>query len=179
MCVGLRSNIFALRSPVNPDCFYLPGLTFLVPAHPGSPSQSPGGRKTAAAAAAAAVAAVDSRTHITTADRRSVNFVRPSVYSRRSCLSCRWSKTVEQSSWWCYICLVTTSLQEEQTKNLLISPLLWHSLTFRWLDYHVPPLTLGRLSASCNNLNCIGHSKNDDDDDDDVNDYERHFVHLL
>ena len=26
---------------VNPDWFYLPGFTFLVPAHPGSPGQSP------------------------------------------------------------------------------------------------------------------------------------------
>jgi len=32
-------------APVNPDWFYLPGLTFLVPAHPGSPGHSPGGRK--------------------------------------------------------------------------------------------------------------------------------------
>jgi len=31
---------------VNPDWFYLPGLTFLVPAHPGSPGHSPGGHKT-------------------------------------------------------------------------------------------------------------------------------------
>jgi len=27
-------------APVNPDWFYLPGFTFLVPAHPGSPGQS-------------------------------------------------------------------------------------------------------------------------------------------
>jgi len=33
-------------APVYPDWFYLPGFTFLVPAHPGSPGQSPGGRKT-------------------------------------------------------------------------------------------------------------------------------------
>ena len=26
---------------VNPDWFYLPGFTFLVPAHPGSPGQNP------------------------------------------------------------------------------------------------------------------------------------------
>jgi len=32
-------------APVNPDWFYLPGFTFLVPAHLGSPRQSPGGRK--------------------------------------------------------------------------------------------------------------------------------------
>jgi len=28
---------------VNPDWFYLPGFTFLVPAHPGSPGQNPRG----------------------------------------------------------------------------------------------------------------------------------------
>jgi len=33
-------------APVNPDCFYLPGFTFLVPAHPGSSGHSPWGRKT-------------------------------------------------------------------------------------------------------------------------------------
>jgi len=32
-------------APVNPDWFYLPGFTFLVPAHPGSPGQSPGALK--------------------------------------------------------------------------------------------------------------------------------------
>ena len=32
--------------PVNPHWFYLPGFTFLVLAHPGSPGQSQGGRKT-------------------------------------------------------------------------------------------------------------------------------------
>jgi len=32
-------------APVNPDWFYFPSFTFLVPAHPGSPEQSPGGRK--------------------------------------------------------------------------------------------------------------------------------------
>jgi len=26
--------------PVNPDWFYVPGFTFLVPAHPGSPGQN-------------------------------------------------------------------------------------------------------------------------------------------
>jgi len=30
---------------VNSDWFYLPGFTFLVLAHPGSPRQSPGGYK--------------------------------------------------------------------------------------------------------------------------------------
>jgi len=33
-------------APVNPGWFYLPGFTFLVSAHLGSPKQSPGGRKT-------------------------------------------------------------------------------------------------------------------------------------
>jgi len=33
-------------APVNPDWFCLPGFTSLVTAHPGSPGQSPGGRKT-------------------------------------------------------------------------------------------------------------------------------------
>ena len=33
------------HAPVNPDWFYLPSFTFLVPAHPDSPGQSPGGRK--------------------------------------------------------------------------------------------------------------------------------------
>jgi len=32
-----------LDLPSNPDWIYLPGFTFLVPAHPGSPGQSPGG----------------------------------------------------------------------------------------------------------------------------------------
>jgi len=30
-------------APVNPDFFYLPGFTFLVPVHPGSPGQNPRG----------------------------------------------------------------------------------------------------------------------------------------
>ena len=33
-------------APVNPDWFYLSGFIFLVPDHPGSPRQSPGGRTT-------------------------------------------------------------------------------------------------------------------------------------
>ena len=33
-------------APVNPDWFYRLGFTFLVPAHPGSPRQRPGGHKT-------------------------------------------------------------------------------------------------------------------------------------
>ena len=32
-------------APVNPDWLYLPGFTFLLPAHPGSPGHSPGGCK--------------------------------------------------------------------------------------------------------------------------------------
>ena len=32
-------------APVNPDWFYLPGFTFLVPAHPFSPGQNPEGSK--------------------------------------------------------------------------------------------------------------------------------------
>jgi len=32
-------------APVNPDWFYLPGFTFLVPAHLGSPRHNPGDRK--------------------------------------------------------------------------------------------------------------------------------------
>ena len=32
-------------APVNPHWFYLPGFTFLVLAHPGSPGHSPGDRK--------------------------------------------------------------------------------------------------------------------------------------
>jgi len=33
-------------APINPDCYiYLPGITFLVLAHPGSPGQYPEGRK--------------------------------------------------------------------------------------------------------------------------------------
>jgi len=28
-------------APVNPDWLYLPGFTFLVPAHPGTPGQNP------------------------------------------------------------------------------------------------------------------------------------------
>jgi len=31
------------HAPVNPDWFYLPGFTFLVPAHPGNPGQNPRG----------------------------------------------------------------------------------------------------------------------------------------
>jgi len=33
-------------APVNPHWFYLPGFTFLVSAHPGSPRQNPKSRKT-------------------------------------------------------------------------------------------------------------------------------------
>jgi len=34
-----------ISAPVNPDWFYLPGFTFLVLAHPGSPGQNPDSRK--------------------------------------------------------------------------------------------------------------------------------------
>jgi len=43
---------------VNPDWFYFPGFTFLVPAHPGSPRQSPGGRKTVVIVVVVVVAVV-------------------------------------------------------------------------------------------------------------------------
>jgi len=33
----------ATLAAANPDWFYLPGFTFLVPAHPGSPGQNPRG----------------------------------------------------------------------------------------------------------------------------------------
>jgi len=33
-------------APVNPDWFYLPGFTFLVPAYQGSPRQNPESHKT-------------------------------------------------------------------------------------------------------------------------------------
>ena len=33
-------------APVNPDWFYLPGFTILVPDQPGIPGHSPGGHKT-------------------------------------------------------------------------------------------------------------------------------------
>jgi len=33
-------------APINPDWFYIPGFTFLVPAHPGSPGQNPDSHKT-------------------------------------------------------------------------------------------------------------------------------------
>jgi len=34
---------YSSLAPVNPDWFYLPGFTLLVPAHPGSPGQNPRG----------------------------------------------------------------------------------------------------------------------------------------
>jgi len=40
-------------APVNPDCFYLPGFTFLVTVHPGSPGHSPRNRKTVVVVACA------------------------------------------------------------------------------------------------------------------------------
>jgi len=42
---GARCSFAPSLAPVNPDWFYLPGFTFLVPAHPGSPGHSPRGRK--------------------------------------------------------------------------------------------------------------------------------------
>jgi len=41
------TNATLSLAPVNPELFYLPGFTFLVPVHPGSPKHSSGGRKTA------------------------------------------------------------------------------------------------------------------------------------
>jgi len=38
----------ATLAPVNPDLFYLPDFTFLVPVHPASPGKSPGSHKTVA-----------------------------------------------------------------------------------------------------------------------------------
>ena len=39
---GTKKSVPTLSlAPVNPDWFYLPGFTFLVPAHPGSPRQNP------------------------------------------------------------------------------------------------------------------------------------------
>jgi len=42
-CVWVKVQICIWPSlaPVNPDWFYLPGFTFLVLAHPGSPGQNP------------------------------------------------------------------------------------------------------------------------------------------
>ena len=45
-------------APVNPDWFYLPGFTFLIPAHPGSLGQSPGGCKTVVVVVVVVVAVV-------------------------------------------------------------------------------------------------------------------------
>jgi len=51
ICLGWGENLHMAQqichchslslAPVNPDWFYLPGFTFLVPAHPGSPGQNP------------------------------------------------------------------------------------------------------------------------------------------
>jgi len=48
ICIWHNSCHFYSLSlaPVNPDWFYLPGFTFLMPAHPGSPGQNPESRKT-------------------------------------------------------------------------------------------------------------------------------------
>jgi len=52
MCLGQGADLHMAQlmllpslslAPVNPDWFYLPGLAFLVPAHPGSPRQNPRG----------------------------------------------------------------------------------------------------------------------------------------
>jgi len=51
ICLGRGADLHMAQlmpmplTGVNPDWFYLPGFIFLVPAHPGSPRQSPGGRK--------------------------------------------------------------------------------------------------------------------------------------
>ena len=45
-------------APVNPDWFYLPGFTFLVPAHPDSPGQNPWGLCFCVCACACACACV-------------------------------------------------------------------------------------------------------------------------
>jgi len=42
-CRSANGLADATATPVNPDWFYLPGFNFLVPAHTGSPGQSPGG----------------------------------------------------------------------------------------------------------------------------------------
>ena len=47
MCLGQGADLCMAQlmqlslAPVNPDWFYLPGFTFLVPAHLGSPKQNP------------------------------------------------------------------------------------------------------------------------------------------
>jgi len=52
MCLGQGADLHMAQlmhchslslAPVNPDWFYLPGVTFLVPAHLGSPRQNPRG----------------------------------------------------------------------------------------------------------------------------------------
>jgi len=42
-CKKLRMLVWLSLAPVNPDSFYFPGFTFLVPAHSGSAGQIPGG----------------------------------------------------------------------------------------------------------------------------------------
>ena len=52
ICLGQGADLHMAQlhslylAPVSADWFYFPGFTFLVPAHPGSPGQSPGDRKT-------------------------------------------------------------------------------------------------------------------------------------
>ena len=41
--VEIPFAVYNLVNPVNPDWLYLPGFTFLVPAQPGGPGQSPRG----------------------------------------------------------------------------------------------------------------------------------------
>ena len=51
MCLGQGADLHMAQlmpllltlAPVNPDWFYLPGFTFLVPAYPGGPKQNPRG----------------------------------------------------------------------------------------------------------------------------------------
>jgi len=52
MCLGQGADLhvaqlmplpLTISCSVNPDWFYLPGFTFLVPAHPASPRQNPRG----------------------------------------------------------------------------------------------------------------------------------------
>jgi len=52
MCLGHGADLYMAElmpshslslAPVNPDWFYFPGFTFLVPAHPGNPGQNPKG----------------------------------------------------------------------------------------------------------------------------------------
>jgi len=53
MCLGADLHVaqlmplpFTTSAPINPNWFYLPGFTFLVPAHPGSTGEIQESRKT-------------------------------------------------------------------------------------------------------------------------------------